>query len=69
MHESISDAIREVADEFPGDSAAILEVRYVGVSIGTQLRTKMPTESHVPGVSLVDFTAAAWRSDGETWVA
>ena len=36
VHDSISDAIRDVANDFPDELADFLEVRYVDVSIGTQ---------------------------------
>ena len=69
MHESISDAIKDVADDFPDELAAFLDVRYVDVSIGTQSLAKMRTESHVLASRLVELASAVWRSEEQRVVA
>lgn len=65
MHESISDAIRDVANEFPDELAQFLEVRYIDVSIGTQSLARMRAEPDALASKLVDLAAAVWRAEEE----
>lgn len=65
LHESITDAIRDVAQEFPEELSEFLEVRYVDVSIGTQALSKMKAEAGAMADLLVELAAVVWQSEEE----
>ena len=63
MHESITDAIKDVADDFPNELADFLELRYVDVSLGTQSLSKLRSEPDVMASRLVELAAAVWHAE------
>lgn len=67
LHESIADAIRGVAEDFPEEVSEFLEVRYVDVSIGTQWLGKMKTEPGAMAERLVELAAAVWQSQEDCY--
>lgn len=67
IHDSISGAIRDVANDFPGELADFLEVRYVDVSIGTQALARLRAEPDALASQLVDLAAAVWRAEEERY--
>ena len=62
MHDSIDAAIRDVADDVPDEISQFLDVRYVDVSIGTQILGKVRTESTPMEGGLMQWAAAIWAS-------
>ncbi|WP_143684798.1 hypothetical protein [Variovorax sp. KK3] len=65
FYESITDAIRGVAEDFPAEISEFLEVGYVDVSIGTQWVGKMKAEPAALAEQLVNLAAAVWQSQEE----
>lgn len=65
LHESITDAIRGVAEDFPDELSEFLELRYVDVSIGTQSLAKMKAEPGALADRLDELAAAVWQSEEE----
>lgn len=63
LHESITHAIGEVAQDFPQELSEFLEVRYADVSIGTQSLIKMRAEPGTLADRLVELAAALWQSE------
>lgn len=62
VHCSISDAIRDYGNSIPRDYAHFVEVRYGGVSLGTQAVVRLSKESEVMASELIELVACVHRS-------
>lgn len=65
FHSSISDALRHYGNSIPHDFSRFAEVRYGGVSLGTQAVARLAKEPEVMARELVELEAAVYRSVGE----
>jgi hypothetical protein len=63
LHESITDAIRDMASSLPPEISEFLDVRYVDVSLGTQAVAKMKSEAEALAARLVELAAAVWQAE------
>lgn len=62
FHATIADAIRHYGISIPRDFSQFAEVRYGGVSLGTQAVSRLAEEPAVMARELVELDAAVHRS-------